>query len=136
MTPEQQAGDHLATSFARMEGKFDVFAEKMGYMASGLQEIKDSNRDDRSANLAAMRDHILDLNPHPAQELWIRDVYHGIQTNLEGSAKALKSDLDGLSTRLIKLEAEQVSRRTIIALLAFLVPMLIAAAGLLAAFLR
>lgn len=110
------ADETVATSLARIEGKFDLFTEKVNNIQQGMREIKDATRQDRQAAIDAMRDHVVDINPHPGLEMWVREIYKAHDE------------------RLKRLEGESFSRKQLLALLAFLLTFACAVAGVIVSF--
>lgn len=112
--PEQHPAEAVATSLARIEGKFDVFTERLSNMAVGLQDLKEALRSGTEAGQQALHDHITDINPHPGMELWLRDAYKAI-------ADKADTEIRSLQERVQTLEADRYSRGRMLAAVAFMV---------------
>jgi hypothetical protein len=80
--------DTLAIAITRIEGKLDLSAQQNTHMQGSLEEMKQSMREDRLGMEVRLKDHTEAVNPHPAQEAWLRQVYSGHDARL----KALENE--------------------------------------------
>lgn len=117
--------DSLATGLVRIEGKLDVFTEKISNLQEAVSDLRRAHRDAAASFENALRDHITDVNPHPAQEMWLRDI------NKRQDERA-----DELARKIGELEAEQMSRRAVVGFSLGLVTICLSFAGVLAAYIH